>query len=47
MLAWGFKGQELKSSYTIKGRSILRLITSEGHLDYEILIDTTADEIPF
>lgn len=46
-LAWAFKGEELKSFYKITGRSILRLITSEGHFDYEILIDTTADEIPF
>jgi hypothetical protein len=47
ILAWGFKGEELKSSYKITGRSILRLITSEGHLDYDIYIDTTADEMPF
>lgn len=46
-LAWAFKGEELKSSYRISGRSILRLITSEGHFDYEITIDTTADESPF
>lgn len=46
-LAWAFKGEELKSLYRISGRSILRLITSEGHFDYEISIDTTANELPF
>lgn len=46
-LAWALKGEELKSSYKITGRSILRLITSEGHFDYEIHIDTMADEMPF
>ncbi len=46
-LAWAFKGEELKSSYKLIGRSILRLITSEGHFDYEILINTTVDEVPF
>jgi len=46
-LAWAVKGEELKNSYKITGRSILRLITSEGHFDYEIQIDTTVDEFPF
>jgi nucleoside 2-deoxyribosyltransferase len=46
-LASAFKGEELKSSYKITGRSTLRLITSEGHFDYEIHIDTTVDEFPF
>ena len=46
-LAYAFKGEELKSSYTIAGRSTIRLITSEGHFDYELNVDTVVDEIPF
>ena len=46
-LAYAFKGEELKDSYPLTGRVILRLITSEGPLDYELYIDTTADELPF
>jgi hypothetical protein len=46
-LASSFKGEELKSSYRISGRSVLRLVTSEGHFDYELPIDVTVDECPF
>lgn len=46
-LAWALKGEELKDSYKITGRSVLRLITSEGNLDYELSVEVTVDEIPF
>lgn len=46
-LAWAFKGEELKSTYRISGRSILRLVTSEGNFDYELPIDVTVEEFPF
>ena len=42
-----FKGEELKDTYKISGRAILRLVTSEGHFDYELSIDTMAEYIPF
>ena len=47
VLAWAFKGEELKDSYQIHGRAILRLITSEGNFDREVNIDTEVSEIPF
>lgn len=46
-LAWATKGEELKDSYKVTGRSILRLVTSEGNLDYELPIDVVIDELPF
>jgi hypothetical protein len=46
-LAWAVKGEELKDSYHIAGKSILRLVTGAGHFDYEIPIDVTIDELPF
>jgi len=46
-LAYAFKGEELKDTYRITGRSVLRLVTSEGNFDYELPIDVTVDEFPF
>lgn len=40
-------GEELKDSYKLSGKSILRLTTAEGNFDYELNIDTTAAEFPF
>ena len=37
----------MKESYKLRGRSILRLITSEGNYDYELSIDVTVEEFPF
>jgi hypothetical protein len=47
VLAWAIKGEELKNSYQVHGRAILRLVTSEGNFDHELNIDTEVDEIPF
>lgn len=46
-LAWALKGEELKDSYKVTGRSVLRLVTSEGNFDYELPIDVTIGEFPF
>ena len=46
-LASTFKGEELKDSYRVTGRSVLRLVTAEGNFDYELPIDVTVDDIPF
>ena len=46
-LAWAIKGEELKDSYRVSGRSVLRLVTSDGNFDYEIPIDVMIDECPF
>lgn len=46
-LASAYKGEELESSYRITGRSILRLVTSEGTFDHTLLIDVMIDDIPF
>ena len=47
LLAWAVKGEELKDSYQVHGRAILRLVTSEGYFDQELSIDVEVDEIPF
>jgi hypothetical protein len=47
VVAYTFRGDELKDSYQITGRSILRLVTDKGLFDYEIPIDTVAEGIPF
>jgi nucleoside 2-deoxyribosyltransferase len=46
-LAWAIRGEELKDSYRVSGRSVLRLVTSEGNFDYTLSIDVTVDDIPF
>lgn len=42
-----FGGEELKDSYHLTGRSILRITTGEGNFDYELNIDTVAEDSPF
>lgn len=47
ILAWATEGDELKDSYRVTGRSVVRLVTSEGNFDYELSLDVTVDEFPF
>jgi nucleoside 2-deoxyribosyltransferase len=47
MLAWAFRGDEIKDSYRVTGRSVLRLVTEQGNFDYEISIDVSMEEFPF
>jgi hypothetical protein len=47
ILALAHKGEELKDSYHISGRSVLRLVTSEGPFDYDLSIEVTVDDVPF
>lgn len=47
ILSWAEEGEELKDSYKINGKAIVRLVTSEGNFDYELTIDTTCDEVLF
>lgn len=46
-IATAYRGEELKDSYAISGHSVLRLVTDQGHFDYDIAIDTIAESIPF
>lgn len=46
-LASAFKGEEIKDSYKVTGRSILRLVTEQGNFDYSLLIDVNIEEFPF
>lgn len=46
-LGISFDGTKLKNSYRFTGRSIVRLVTVDGHYDHEISIDATIDEVPF
>lgn len=47
VLAFASKGQELKDSYRLTGKSLIRLVTVEGNFDYEFPLDVSLDEIPF
>ncbi len=47
ILAYARSGDELKDSYRVTGRSVLRIVTSEGNFDYELSLDVVVDEIPF
>ena len=46
-LATAYRGEELKDSYRINGRAILRFVTADGNLDHELPIDVTVDDFPF
>jgi nucleoside 2-deoxyribosyltransferase len=46
-LAFASKGEVLKNEYKVSGRTIIRLVTSEGNFDYELLIDVVCEEFPF
>jgi len=46
-LAFASKGQELKDSYRLTGKSLIRLVTVEGNFDYEFPLDVLLDEVPF
>lgn len=47
ILAFAKEGDELKDSYRVTGRSVIRLVTSEGNFDYELSLDVVVDELPF
>ncbi len=47
ILAFATEGQELKDSYRLTGRALIRLVTVEGNYDYEFSLDVKIDEIPF
>jgi nucleoside 2-deoxyribosyltransferase len=46
-LAYAHKGEEIKDEYKVSGRTILRLVTSEGNYDYELSLDVVCDDFPF
>jgi nucleoside 2-deoxyribosyltransferase len=47
ILAFATEGQELKDSYRLTGRALIRLVTVDGNYDYEFPLDVKIDEIPF
>ena len=47
ILAFAKEGDELKDSYRVTGRSVIRLVTSDGNYDYELSLDVLVDEMPF
>lgn len=46
-LASSFDGEEIKDSYHVRGKGLLRLLTSDGNFDYEIPINVAIEDIPF
>lgn len=46
-LALAYKGETIKDSYRVQGRSNLRLVTERGNFDYSLTIDTEINDIPF
>ncbi len=47
ILALATDGEELKDSYRLTGRSMIRLVTVEGNHDYEFPVEVTIDDLPF
>lgn len=47
ILASAWKGEELKDSYKITGKCLIRLVTDNGNYDYEFPLDVLLDDIPF
>lgn len=47
IIASVFAGDEILNEYTLKGRILLRLQTSEGNYDYHFEVEVVVDEIPF
>jgi hypothetical protein len=47
ILAFAWRGEELKDVYNVAGRSLLRIVTSDGNFDQEIYVDVTIEEFPF
>lgn len=47
VLAYAAMGEELKDSYRLSGRAIIRLVTAEGHFDFDLNPDVTVEEVPF
>ena len=46
-LAFATSGEQFKDPYRVTGRSVVRLVKADGHFDYELHLDVTAEEIPF
>ena len=46
-IATTFNGEELKDSYYIAGRSMLRLVMDKGTFDYDVPVKINVEEIPF
>lgn len=46
-LAMAWKGDEIKDEYTVRGRGVLRLETSDGNYDHEFDFNLELTEIPF
>lgn len=47
VLARAWSGDEMKDSYTISGKSLLRFVTAAGTFDYELSINIEVDDLPF
>lgn len=46
-LAFANKGEEIKNEYKVTGRTIIRIVTSDGNFDYELSLNVVCDDIPF
>lgn len=46
-LALAWLGDEIKDSYTISGKSLLRFVTAAGTFDYELSMNIDVNELPF
>lgn len=47
ILAYAWSGDEIKDSYTISGKSLLRFVTAAGTFDYELSMNIDVDDLPF
>lgn len=47
VVAYAWKGDQIKDEYSITGHGVLRLETSEGNIDHKWTLSTKAQDIPF
>ncbi|MFM0695643.1 hypothetical protein PQQ64_25625 [Paraburkholderia graminis] len=46
-LALAVKGEAIKDKYNVSGKICLRIVTTSGDYDYELLMDVDIEDVPF
>lgn len=47
IVASSIRGDEIKDSYRLTGSLLIRMITSDGAMDYPFILDVLAEDVPF
>lgn len=46
-IAYAWRGDEIKDSYSVGGRSVFRIVTTAGNFDYEESFNIEVSDVPF